>query len=118
MTHEVVTSKTVKFYRDRTGNVPFVEWLHDLKDIRIRHRVESRIGRVRLGNLGDWKAVGGGVFELRLDFGTGYRIYIGMDGERVILILCAGDKSSQASDIMRARSYWKDYREHQNGNAS
>lgn len=69
-----------------------------------------RIDRLSLGNLGDGKPVGSGVQELRIDFGPGYRVYIGQDGARLILLLCGGDKSSQAKDIQAAHAYWADYK--------
>ena len=74
-----------------------------------RHRVQERLDRVALGNLGDHKVVGDGVSELRLQFGAGYRIYYGEDGDKVIFLLCGGDKSSQKKDIKQAIGYWQDY---------
>lgn len=64
-----------------------------------------------MGNLGDHRSVGDGVFELRLDFGPGYRIYFGRIGHQVILLLTGGDKSSQTKDITKAKQYWNDYKE-------
>ena len=67
-----------------------------------------RLKRVKNGNFGDHRSVGDGVVELRIDFGPGYRIYLGQDGDRVIL-LCGGTKRSQEEDIKTAKKYWKDY---------
>jgi putative addiction module killer protein len=72
--------------------------------------IRKRLNRVRLGNLGDIEAVGGGVKELKIHFGPGYRVYFAEDGKTVVVLLCGGDKSSQAEDIRRAREYWADYR--------
>ena len=63
------------------------------------------------GNFGNSRSVGSGVYELRLHFGSGYRIYFGEVGDTVVLLLCGGDKSSQARDIRRAKTYWLDYKE-------
>lgn len=98
-----------------SGQVPFLEWLEQLKNDQARHRIEMHLDKLRLGNLGDWKAVGGQVFESRLNYGPGYRIYFSFDRDELILLLCAGDKSSQARDIMKARHYWADYKERRNG---
>ncbi len=65
---------------------------------------------VRLGNFGDSKRVGDGIFELRIHTGAGYRIYYGREGDRVVILLCGGDKGTQKRDIQRAEEYWRDYR--------
>jgi hypothetical protein len=64
---------------------------------------------IRLGNFGDCKSVGGGVEELRIDFGTGYRVYYGREGSLVVILLCRGSKGTQARDILRSQRYWKEY---------
>ncbi len=83
-----------------------------LRDAEARHRINARLARVRGGNLGDTKAVGAGVAELRIDYGPGYRIYFGQDGARIVVLLCGGDKRTQAADIKRAKSYWQEYQMH------
>lgn len=92
------------------GKVPFTEWLNALKDRTTRARIRVRLDRLRMGNLGDHKSVGSGVWELRLTFGPGWRIYFGKDGERIILLLTGGDKTSQTQDIALAQQMWADYR--------
>jgi putative addiction module killer protein len=69
--------------------------------------------RVRLGNLGDVRAVGSGVFELKIDYGTGYRVYFSPVGAAIVLLLVGGDKRSQDKDILKAQAYWKDYEQRQ-----
>ncbi len=70
---------------------------------------------VALGNLGDVKSVGAGVSELRLAFGKGYRVYFAQEGEKIILLLCGGDKGSQDKDIREAKTYLQDYRRRDHG---
>jgi putative addiction module killer protein len=85
--------------------------MESLKDKSIRYRIKERLDRISLGNLGDVKSVGQGVFEIRLAFGAGYRIYYGEEGDSVILLLCGGDKSTQSKDIKKAKAFWQDYLE-------
>ena len=81
----------------------FDRWLRRLKDRQGRLRILARLDRLSAGNLGDAKPVGGGVLELRLAFGPGYRIYLTRRGQQVVLLLCGGDKSTQTDDIAKAR---------------
>jgi len=99
---------TVREYTDDAGHSPFRTWLEKL-DTATRARVQARVLRFELGNLGDNKSVGGGVFEARLAFGPGYRVYFGRHGKSIVLLLLGGDKNSQSADIRKARSYWDDY---------
>ena len=100
----------IRVYVGRDGKRPFIDWLKKLRDQRARDRIHIRIDRLMLGNTGDFKSVGNGVFELRIHFGSGYRIYYGRTGRHIILLLCGGDKASQQKDIKRATQYWNDYR--------
>ena len=68
-----------------------------------------RLDRIKLGNLGDYRSVAQGVFELRIDYGPGYRVYFGQVGLTIVLLLCGGDKSTQQQDIGKAQEYWRDY---------
>lgn len=92
------------------GKDVFGEWIDALKDIAGRAAILKRIGRVEEGNLGDHRSVGGGVCEIRVHFGPGYRVYCGEDGPRVVLLLCGGDKGTQEKDVRRARELWAEYR--------
>ena len=87
--------------------------LRSLRDPKTQTRIEARIERLESGNLGDYRSVGDGVFELRLQFGPGYRIYFGEVDNTIVLLLCGGDKSSQGRDIKRAKAYWREYKEAQ-----
>lgn len=106
------TTKNIIIFRDLAGNEPFHDWLHSLRDSTTRRRILSRLLRVENGNYGDYKAVGEGVNELRLFFGPGYRIYFGEDGDRIVVLLCGGDKDGQSRDIRQAQRYWQEYLAH------
>lgn len=82
----------------------FETWLKKLKDIRGKARILRRLDRLAQGNPGDVRPIGKGLSELRLDVGPGYRVYYLQDGERLILLLCGGDKSTQQKDIGKAHS--------------
>lgn len=81
----------------------FNRWLDGLRDVRGRSVIAQRILRLAAGQLGDFKSVGAGVYELRIDHGPGYRLYFTRRGDRLIVLLCGGDKQSQRRDIARAR---------------
>ena len=100
----------VFYYQTGDGRRPFEEWLDELQaDRRARAAIFARIDRIERGLIGDWKGVGGGVCELRVDYGPGYRVYFGRDGEFVVILLCGGYKGTQRGDIRNARRYWNDY---------
>lgn len=99
----------LKLYRNEKGVEPFTKWLNALRDVAGRQRIYARVGRLEAGNFGDCKSVGGGVWELRLFFGPGYRVYFAKEGTEVILLLCGGDKKTQKHDIAEAKTYWKEY---------
>lgn len=98
-------------YVTLSGEIPFLEWLNKLKDPTTRLRIRRRLDRVEQGNFGDCESVGDGVSELRLFFGSGYRIYFAEWDDEIIILLCAGDKSSQKKDIKLAKSYWQELKE-------
>ncbi len=102
--------RTLRTYESADGRVPFNEWLAGLRDRKARAIIRTRLDRVSLGLLGDYKSVGGGVQELRISYGSGYRVYFAQVGDIIIILLCGGDKSSQQQDIERAKNYWDDYR--------
>lgn len=107
---------TIAYYLTEANKKPFKEWLDGLKDITARQKIRIRLDRVRLGNLGNNRNVGDGVFELKIDYGPGYRVYYALDGKTVVLLLLGGDKSTQDRDIARAKIYWTDHkRRYKNG---
>ena len=97
-------------YLSPTGEAPFSEWLDGLRDSMARVRIAKRLTRLQVGLMGDSKGVGGGVVELREDYGPGYRIYCGRHGTSLIILLAGGDKRTQSKDIERAQSYWQDWK--------
>lgn len=100
----------IELYTAPSGKNPFIDWLESLKDRKARAQIKVRLDRVRLGNLGDHKSVGNGVMELRISYGPGYRVYFGRVGKKIILLLCGGDKSTQAKDIKKAKEFWDHFR--------
>ena len=104
----------IRMYRLENGKAPFSDWLKGLRDKRARARILVRLDRAELGHFGDYRSVGDGVYELRVTEGKGYRIYYALPERAktdagVMLLLCGGDKSSQAGDIRRAKKYWRQY---------
>jgi putative addiction module killer protein len=105
-----VSERQVENYLRPDGSCPFEDWMNSLRDKRARARIRTRIARVRLGNLGNCESVGGGVLELKIDYGPGYRVYFGQVEAKLVILLCGGDKSSQSEDIRKAIEYWEDYK--------
>ena len=87
----------------------FQAWLGKLRDRKAAARIAATIQRLGMGLMADWKAVGDGVHEIRLVYGPGYRVYFTFEGNKVILLLCGGDKSSQKRDITRAKKLKEEY---------
>lgn len=100
---------TITHYCNSKGTDVFGDWFDGLPDRQTQARIAARIDRLELGLFGDAKSLGGGVWELRVDCGPGYRVYYAMAGHAVLLLLCGGDKSRQRSDIARALMYWSDF---------
>jgi len=102
--------KRIAIYETIEGGCPYVTWFESLRDQRAKQRIGARIRRVESGNFGDSKTVGEGVVELRIDYGPGYRVYFGRDGNKAVILLIGGDKGTQTKDIATAKNYWKDYK--------
>jgi len=88
-------------------------WYNDLTDIRAKARIDIRLNSVKKGVFGDQRSVGNGIFELRIDYGQGYRIYYKKVKENIVVLLCGGDKSTQEEDIENAKKILKEL---ENGN--
>jgi putative addiction module killer protein len=99
-------------YVTQQGDCPIHEWLSGL-DKPIQARALARLRRFPQGNFGQNRHLGGGLCEAKMDFGPGYRVYYGIFGKTLVILLCGGDKGSQHKDIERARNYWAEYLEGQ-----
>ena len=108
-----IRRKTIEIYQKENGDCPFISWLESL-DTAVRHRIQSRLARVTLGNLGEYKILSDSISELKFNFGSGYRIYYTEMDNVIVLLLCAGDKKTQSKDIKLAKEYLKDYLEGEN----
>ena len=101
----------VRHYVTAAGADPFADWFEALVDRQAQARVEARVDRLERGLLGDARFCGEGVWELRIDWGPGYRVYHARSGEWIILLLFGGDKRKQQADIKQAKEYWRDYQQ-------
>jgi len=100
----------IRHYITRSGKDVFDEWLTSLRDARAEAKIATRIDRLALGNFGDCRSLKNGLYELRIDWGPGYRVYYALWGKECVLLLCGGDKRKQAADITRALAHLADYR--------
>ena len=99
----------LRYYVTAAGKNVVEDWLDSLRHERAQARIAARLTRLAAGNFGDCKPLQQGVWELRIDYGTGYRVYYARAGRTCVLLLCGGDKRRQSSDIQRAVEYWINY---------
>jgi putative addiction module killer protein len=104
----------VEIYRLPNGKIPFVEWVETLKDRKCINIIQKRLALLRLGTMGDFKFFDG-IYELRLDYGPGYRIYCGKKEKTFCILLIGGSKATQRKDIEKAIGYWSRYKEETGG---
>ena len=95
-------------YLDEHGKSPFARWFKNL-DAQTAVRVRVALARLEMGGAADIKGLGGGVFEYRLHFGAGYRIYFGKEGDALVILLIGGSKQRQSTDIANAKTLWRDH---------
>src|ERR1700739_4466635 len=100
----------IRYYVVPSGLQPFAAWFGDLEPVA-RAQVTRAIVRLEQGNFSNVKSVGEGVLEYRIDFGPGYRVYFGRDGEALVILLTGGTKQRQQRDIDAAHGYWRQYKE-------
>jgi len=100
----------IREYIDLEGGSPYAKWFNHL-NAPAAAKIVTALVRMEQGNLSNTKGVGAGVFEYRVDFGPGYRIYFGRDGDTLIVLLGGGTKKGQQKDIQKARIIWKEYKQ-------
>ena len=100
----------ISLYTTDDGKIPFLDWLNSIKDLKIQRRIKLRIDRLIDGNFGDTKLVGDKLYELRLFFGAGYRVYYTIEDNILVILFTGGDKSTQTKDIEKAKEYLQDYK--------
>ncbi len=105
----------IDFLKLANGKIPFLEWLENL-DKEIQLRIRYRISKVEIGNFGNTKALGKGIYEFKFNFHSGYRIYFGQKEKKIIILINGGNKSSQKRDIKKALEYWNYYLQEENIN--
>lgn len=101
---------TVLRYKNESGREVVTEWLLSINDKQTRARIEARFFRLATGNFGDCKPLRDGVWELRIDWGPGYRVYYAQVSNAIVVLLCGGDKRKQDTDIDRAIQYLVDFK--------
>jgi putative addiction module killer protein len=104
----------IRYYVASDGQQPFARWFVDLETVA-RAKVTRAIVRLEQGNFSSVKSVGDGVFEYRINFGPGYRVYFGQDGPTLVILLTGGTKKRQQRDIDAAHAYWQDYKTSKRG---
>lgn len=104
-------NKSIEYYQTIDGKCPFEIWIKSIKDKSIKMRILKRIERLENGQYGEYKALNESLFELKLNFGSGYRIYYSDIDNKIVLFLSGGDKHRQSSDIKKAAQYLNDYKE-------
>lgn len=105
----------ISVYTTVDGKAPFLNWLESIKDFQVRRRIQLRIDRLEIGNFGDTKQIDNSLYELRLFFGSGYRVYYTIENDKLVILLMGGDKSTQSKDIKKAKEYLQDYKGDSNG---
>lgn len=99
----------IRLYQTATGKEPYTEWENSL-DKSVVARIDARLTRIReAGNIGTCEPVGDGVYELKFDFGPGYRVYFGLETDTFMILLLGGSKKGQQRDINKSKEYWKDH---------
>jgi putative addiction module killer protein len=104
----------LRYYLPVGGVQPFAKWFEQLETVS-RAKVTRALLRLEQGNFSNVKSVGEGVLEYRIDFGPGYRVYFGRDGEALVILLTGGTKKRQQRDIETAHGYWRDYKQSKRG---
>lgn len=99
----------IKQYIDTDGHSPFDKWFWGLNSVAAA-KITKAMYKLELGNFSNVEGVGNGVYEQKIYFGPGYRVYFGKDGDEIIILLCGGTKKRQSNDVADAKEYWQDYK--------
>ena len=105
-----IVPRDVRNYVTPDGREPYEEWVNSLRNRKTRAIIRERINRLHLGNLGDYKRLTSDLYELRINYGPGYRVYLGVVGRVIVVLLCGGSKKTQRRDIQKAKEYWEELR--------
>ena len=105
-----VIPRHVRNYVTPDGREPYEEWVNSYRNRKTRAIIRERINRLHLGNFGDYKRLTADLYELRIHYGPGYRVYFGMVDRVIVILLCGGSKKTQRRDIERAKKYWEELR--------
>ena len=107
----MVELKRIVYCTDARGRSLYLRWLESLKDVRTRARIQNKVRQLRLGNFSKCKSVGDGIHELKIHFGSGYRVYFATEGEKIVVLIGGGDKSTQSLDIKNVKINYSAYKE-------
>ena len=109
-----IVTREVRNYITPEGRNPFRQWMARLPDKKARANIQKRIARLQEGNFGNFRRLNRDLYELRINYGPGYRVYFGMFTSRIVILLCGGRKGTQQRDIARAQNYWNELRSRNN----
>lgn len=104
-----ITPRKILYYVSRNQKMPFIEWVKNLEQ-ETKNIIYDRLEIIKKGYFGDYKNLGEGLFELRIHFSCGYRIYFGLDGTELVILVHGGNKGDQKRDIKKAKFFWEDYK--------
>ena len=105
-----IIPRDVRNYVTPEGREPYEEWVNSYRNRKTRAIIRERVNRLHLGNFGDYKRLNADLYELRIHYGPGYRVYFGMVDRVIVILLCGGSKKTQRRDIQKAKEYWKELR--------
>ena len=105
-----VIPQDIRNYVTSDGREPYEEWVNSCRNRKTRAIIRERVNRLHLGNFGDYKRLTADLYELRIHYGPGYRVYFGMVGRVIVILLCGGSKKTQRRDIQKAKEYWEELR--------
>ncbi len=105
-----IVLRDVRNYVTSDGREPYEEWVNSFRNRKTRAIIRERVNRLHLGNFGDYKRLTADLYELRINYGPGYRVYLGVADRVIVILLCGGSKKTQRRDIQKAKEYWEELR--------